>query len=105
MTVKKLLGQRIKELRILKNLTQAQLAELVVIDPKHQSCIENGRNFPSADLLEKYAHVFRIDVSELLILEHHKQRAELENKLFELIKNCNDEDFKNIYKVIMALLQ
>ena len=105
MTIKKLLGQRIKELRVLKKMTQAQLAEFVAIDPKHQSCIENGRNFPSADLLDKYSKVFNISPSELLKLEHNESRIELENKLINIIKNCNDNDFKNIYKIVTAIFQ
>ncbi len=55
MELKKKLGKRIKELRALNNLKQAQLAEMVGIATKSQSCIETGKNFPSADLIEKYA--------------------------------------------------
>ena len=55
MELKKKLGKRIKELRALNNLKQAQLAEMVGIATKSQSCIETGKNFPFADLIEKYA--------------------------------------------------
>ena len=70
MTIKQLLGLRIKELRTKIKLTQAQLAEKVGIDPKHQSCIENGKNFPSADLLDKYSNVFNIETCELFEITH-----------------------------------
>lgn len=105
MSLKYLLGQRIKELRLKKNMTQAQLAEHVSIDPKHQSCIENGRNFPSSDLLDKYAHVFEIDICDLLKIEHNKSRTELEKKLQKLIKNSSDEEFKIIYKIVNSLIK
>lgn len=46
MNIKNLFGRKIKEYRKKKNLTQAQLAELVNVDDKHISCIESvGCNF------------------------------------------------------------
>ena len=105
MTIKKLLGLRIKELRKSKNLTQAELARLISIDPKHQSCIENGRNFPSAELIDKYAKVFDISVSELIRIEHNINRNELEEKLITKIKQSNDNVFRLIYKIIIPIFE
>ena len=45
MNIKNLFGRKIKEYRKKRNLTQAQLAELVNVDDKHISCIESGKNF------------------------------------------------------------
>ncbi len=105
MTIKELLGKRIKELRVVKKLTQAQLAELVGIDPKHQSCIENGRNFPSADLLDKFAKVFEVDVCELLKIEQNRSRIYLEEKINKLIKKCSDAELKTVYRVLTSILE
>ena len=104
MTIKQLLGVRIKELRNNIKFTQAQLAEKVGIDPKHQSCIENGKNFPSADLLDKYAKVFDIDICELLELKHNQPRFILEKILHEKISCCNDNDLKTIYRIVSVIL-
>ena len=104
MTIKQLLGLRIKELRTKIKLTQAQLAEKVGIDPKHQSCIENGKNFPSADLLNKYAKIFNLDICVLLELKHNQPREVLENYIHEKIRSCCDEDLKIIYRIISAVL-
>jgi transcriptional regulator with XRE-family HTH domain len=105
MTLKILLGKRIKDLRVKAGKTQAQIAELVSIDPKHQSCIENGRNFPSADLLESYAKVFGIDVCEIFNLGHNKERDILEHELIELIKNSSEEDLKLIHRIVFTVLK
>lgn len=43
----KYLGSRIKELRELKKITQAQLGELIDKNDKYISCIERGINLPS----------------------------------------------------------
>lgn len=60
MELKKAIGKRIKELRVKTKYTQAELAERVGIASKHQSCIETGKNFPSVELLERYAYVFNM---------------------------------------------
>lgn len=48
MTIKKNLGNRIREIRISRSLTQEALAELVNISAKSLSQIELGNNFVSA---------------------------------------------------------
>lgn len=105
MDIKKLFGLRIKELRVKNKQTQAQLAEIIEIDPKHQSCIETGRNFPSSDLLEKYAKAFKISTWELLTIEHNAPREVLREKLLNLIDNSTDEDFIKIYRIIISILK
>ena len=105
MTVKQLLGLRIKELRTKIKLTQAQLAEKVGIDPKHQSCIENGKNFPSADLLDKYAIVFGIETCELFEISHNKSKEQLKKYLINVINNCNEFDLKIIYRIVNSIIK
>ena len=65
MNIKNLFGRKIKEYRKKKNLTQAQLAELVNVDDKHISCIESGKNFPSADLIERLATSLEVEPKDL----------------------------------------
>lgn len=105
MTIKTQFGLRIKELRIKAGLTQAKLAEMVSIDAKHQSCIENGKNFPSADLIEKYAKAFNIEPAELLIISHSKKRSELIKEMTDLLNNAKDSDLKLAYRLLMDILK
>lgn len=44
---KQLMGQRIKECRKQKRLTQEKLAEQVGVDTRHISRIETGAHYPS----------------------------------------------------------
>ena len=104
MELKKKLGRRIKELRTLNNLKQAQLAELAGIATKSQSCIETGKNFPSADLIEKYAKVFKVDVSEILNISHEKEIDILYEEIQSMIKYANKEQIILIYKLIKNIL-
>lgn len=104
MELKKKLGRRIKELRTLNNLKQAQLAELAGIATKSQSCIETGKNYPSADLIEKYAKIFKIDVSEVLNISHEKDIDILYEEIQSMIKYANKEQIILIYKLIKNIL-
>lgn len=108
MSVKKQIGNRIKELRIKSNLKQSELAEMVGIATKHQSCIETGRNFPSAELFEKYAKAFNIEISDMFSLNplpKLKSRKEVISSIKKNIMFVSDFDLVLIEKFINVLLQ
>lgn len=67
MALKQDLGQRIQYLRKQQKLTQEALAELVGIDPKNISKIENGNNYPSAETLTAIATALNVDIYELFV--------------------------------------
>lgn len=100
MNIKKDFGQRIKELRNKKGITQYQLAEMTGIDPKHMSHIETGRSFPKADLIEKFANALDIDYTELFKTQHLDDRKILLKKLGSYLENASDADLQVIYKLI-----
>lgn len=104
MDLKKDFGQRLKELRNKKGITQYQLAELVGIDPKHMSHIETGRSFPKADLIEKFAEALEIEYTKLFRTEHLQDKVILLKQINTLLKKANEEELKNIYKIINSLL-
>lgn len=105
MGIKEQLGLRIKELRLKNNLKQSELAEIVNIATKHQSCIETGKNYPSADLIEKYAKAFKIDPSELLYIAHKKELDDILNEINSILKNADEEKIRTIYKIIKAVCE
>lgn len=104
MSIKNLLGKRIQELRLKKNMKQAELAEYVGIATKHQSCIETGKNFPSAELLEKYATALNIDISELLNIKHIINRVDKIDNINKMISTASDEELTIIYKFLNSLI-
>lgn len=98
MSIKELFGLRITEYRKKKNLTQAQLAELVSIDGKHISCIENGKNFPSADLIERLAKVLNVEPKEFFEFYHLEKSENLKADIISLLENATQEQLELIYK-------
>lgn len=61
----KLLGKRIQRQRKLIGLTQEELAEKVNVSRAYIGYIEQARNTPSIELLEKIAKVLRVNIKEL----------------------------------------
>ncbi len=100
--IKKLLGRRIKELRIKKGLTQENLAEKVDIGQRSLSRIECGKIFITSETLSKLLTVFEIEASELFNFKHLDETKELKKELIEAI---NDEkvDIKLLYQFYRSL--
>lgn len=63
------IGNRIKELRILNNLTQSQLAQLVFVSQDTVSLWERGKSLPSLHDLIRLVKVFKVTSDFLLGLE------------------------------------
>ena len=104
MEVKKRIGKRIQELRVKKNLKQSELAEMIDIATKTQSCIETGKNYPTAENIEKYAKALNVDIAEILKIEHIKSTDDMRNEIFSMLKSANEEEILLLYKLLKAVL-
>lgn len=100
--MKKLLGKRIKELRLRNNLTQEKLAELLGIGERNLSKIECGINFISADTLEKLTKALNVSPKDLFDFEHLKNEDIKKTELVEMINN-DEIDVNLLYKIYSAL--
>lgn len=60
----KLLGKRVQKRRKELNLTQEELAEKVDISRAYMGYIEQGRNVPSLEVVQKIAKVLKKPLSE-----------------------------------------
>jgi transcriptional regulator with XRE-family HTH domain len=60
------IGRKVKQLRLLRRLTQEKLAELVGNQYKHIGQIERGEVNVGIDILTRIAAHLSVDVSELL---------------------------------------
>ena len=99
--IKKLLGNRIREIRRSKNLTQEKLAELVGIGTPNISYIETGKFASSMDTLEKIAEILEVKPFELYMFEPLKPANELRE---ELITAMDDENLlKLLYKFYLTI--
>ncbi len=102
--IKKLLGERIKEIRKSKKLTQEQLAERIGIEIPSLSNIENGKNYPNSETIEKIANGLEMEIFELYIFEHLKELDS--KKMLEEINNSLKNDIKllkTVHKMVLSL--
>lgn len=100
--IKKLLGKRIKELRINKGLTQENLAEKIDIGQRSLSRIECGKIFITSETLSKLLSVFEIEASELFNFKHLDETKELKKELIEAIETEN-VDINLLYRFYRSI--
>lgn len=104
MNIKNLFGRKIKEYRKKKNLTQAQLAELVNVDDKHISCIESGKNFPSADLIERLAVSLEVEPKDLFEFYYLQDTKDLKSDINNMLEKLNQDELALTHKYIRTFL-
>jgi transcriptional regulator with XRE-family HTH domain len=97
---KVLLGQRIRELRKGKNLSQDQLSEKIGIDPKHLSRIELGKSFPYMETLEAIAAALDVEIKDLFEFFHLSKEAVTIENINEILKGASEEKLRQVYKFI-----
>ena len=102
--LKKLLGKRIKELRLARNMTQEQLAELVDMGAASLSKIEIGMNHPSDENLEKIADALNVEPYELYMCNHYKDTNDLKNDINKMLENASDDEIRLAYKILNSFL-
>lgn len=102
--IKSLFGKRIKEFRKIKNMTQADLAEMTGVDDKHISCIENGKNFPSADLIDRLAIALNVEPKDLFEFYHLQNKENLKSDIILMIDKLNNDELMLAYKYIRNFL-
>lgn len=99
-SIKKLLGKRIKELRLKKHMSQEQLAELVNLDRRSISNIECGNTFPSSALLN-IAQVFETDLKNLFDFNYQtKSKEMIINEITKKLPDLSQEQLKIIFRLI-----
>lgn len=105
------LGKRIQEARLLRNITQEQIAEQCNVTPKHISAIERGTSPGSVVLLLNICNILDITPNTLFIDAFNKDNEAKDNiipiekhsiilkysKLTESNKNFVDSAIKHLY--------
>jgi transcriptional regulator with XRE-family HTH domain len=66
-------GEKVRQLRAERNLTQPQLAQLIGIEQSYLSKLENDKSVPSADIFQAILKAFSIDVATFLVGVDEKQ--------------------------------
>lgn len=98
-----LIGQRIKEVRTDKHLTQEYLANMTGVNTSHVSNIETGKTKVSLTLLVQICCVLDVTVDFILENEYHNPTSTLEKELLNTIKDMKKEKQETLLRIAKVL--
>lgn len=99
---KEIIGQKIKQIRVEKGISQEKLSEKIDISPRHMCTIENGNSFPSLETFVKIAHVLDIDINDFFNLTPVNDNS-LRTEVCELVQTSSIPELHLIKDLIIAV--
>lgn len=102
-TKSKQFGIVLKNTRIEKNLTQAELAEILDISLPYLKDLERFRNNPSYEMFERIIHYFSLSADAVIYPEKDSSDS-ICKKIERLLKLCNEQQLRVILATAKALL-
>ena len=94
------IGERIREIRTKKKLTQAALAEMSGVEPSNISHIERAATKLSLPTLVNIANALDVSLDELVYNNLKKSTHVSASIIDELLSDCTPEEIKAIAEVI-----
>ena len=76
-----MLNEALKQIRMFHQMKQVDLAKDLSISKSYLSEIESGRKSISMDILQKYAEIFSVPVSSLMLFSENLDAAKASDKL------------------------
>ena len=68
-TLRKQFGQRLREIRLSRRMSQEKFSETIGVSVDFLSLIERGRNAPSFETLDRIARRLRVTVADLFTFD------------------------------------
>ena len=97
------IGQRIREVRCEKHLTQEYLAKVTDVNVSHISNIETNKVNVSLTLLVGICNALGITLDYLLENEYHNPTSTLEKELFNVVKEMPKDKLETLLKIAKVL--
>lgn len=97
------IGQRIKEVRCDKHLTQEYISKLTDVNVSHISNIETGKVKVSLTLLVGICNALEVTMDYLLENEYHIPTSIAEKELFNTIKGMDNSKLEILLKIAKVL--
>ena len=93
------LGEKIRQLRKAKKLTQEQLAEMIGIDEKHLSRIEKGYHSPKYSIMQKLANAldFNLFAMNDVKIKEVNESDKFIKKAISIFKSAKNDEEKACY--------
>ena len=97
------IGQRIKEVRNEKHLTQEYIANVTGVNVSHVSNIETNKVKISLTLLVNICNALNVTLDYLLENEYHNPTSITERELFNTIKNLDHSKLETLLRIAKVL--
>lgn len=98
-----IIGQRIKEVRCEKKLTQEYLANMTGVNVSHISNIETNKVKVSLTLLVGICNALDVTMDFLLENEYHTPTSTLEKELLNTVKDMPKDKLETLLKIAKIL--
>lgn len=99
----RLIGQRIKEIRTEKRLTQEYLAKMTDVNVSHISNIETNKVKISLTLLVGICNALDVTIDYLLENEYHNATTVTEKELINTVKNMEKDKQETLLRIAKVL--
>jgi len=103
MSMKRLFGQRIQELRRRQSFSQEQLAEKAGISSNYLSRIERGKENPTFDMFIKLSKALKTDLSEMFDFGHNVNSKELKEAIQQFSEKADEPTLRIISQIIKII--
>ena len=101
--IAKIIGQRIRNYRTQKGLSQEKLAELAGCHPTYIGQLERGEKNATLESVEKIASAMDISLSELFDKLGKSGSNNIAAKCYDLIASKNEAEQKQLYKMLQEM--
>ena len=98
-----LIGQRIREVRTEKHLTQEALANAVNVNVSHISNIETGKTKISLTLLVAVINTLDVTIDYLLEHEYSDSQSVIENEFLKTIRNMDKDKLEILLRIAKVM--
>lgn len=107
MSIKKLLGQKVKRLRKLKGYTQEKFADMIDITPRNLNRIESGENFVTSETLDKILTALNIPADILFSYEYLKDEKEKLEDIYSYIDKIklNPKQLEKTHRILRIIAE
>lgn len=101
--IAKIIGQRIRNYRTQKGLSQEKLAELASCHPTYIGQLERGEKNATLESVEKIASAMDISLSELFDKLGKSGGDNIAAKCYDLVASKNEAEQKQLYKMLQEM--
>ena len=100
-----IIGQRLKEARKKKNLTQDKLSEKMGVSIAYLSKVETGKVHINLERLSQICSILNITEGEILNGVSNNSNSYLHYEFNELLKKSSPKNLKIAYKILKSILE